>query len=210
MTGRTHRAIGTAGATGLCALGTLAGLPIAAAAVVVPVAVASSKLPDQTEWFGVDHRTWTHWLPTGLASAVLAGVLVSLIPEAAAIAAGSNGLPAERQLSGLLDTLGILTTIGMLIGWWLHSLADGLTDKGCWIHRRRRTVLLPDHLRIKVYTSTKHPLTGKVISKKPSAGDRAYRRAANIATLLIIGTYLTATHPTAEKLSSRGHTLLPR
>jgi membrane-bound metal-dependent hydrolase YbcI (DUF457 family) len=191
VTGRTHDQYAALGA--LAASAALR-LPVDQAAALVCGAIATARLPDYFEPTAdriarlfrgrVRHRTWTHWLPFG----VLVGLLF--------------------YVPGLLvasATLALCWSLGTLIGCWMHSFADALTDRGCWLWKRDRQVLLPDdipirllrwrrvlHPRIKVYTIEKrrHWLTGKVTTaKRPSRGERAYfhaARATNAALLALM------------------------
>lgn len=181
MTGRTHDQYAALGA--LAASAALR-LPVDQAAALVCGAIATARLPDYFEptadWIArrfrgrVKHRTWTHWLPFG----VLVGLLF--------------------YVPGLLvasATLALCWSLGTLIGCWMHSFADALTDRGCWLWKRDRQVLLPVGMRIKVYTIEKrrHWLTGKITTaKRPSRGERAYFHAARVSNAALVA-LMTAT-----------------
>lgn len=175
MTGRTHDQIAAAGALAIpaVALAIRHPLPIDASAILLCGALATSRAPDYTEPLAhTAHRTWTHWLPTGLLVALAFTLALAMI--------------APHGHRGFALAFGT----GMLVGWWMHSLADGLTDSGCWILRRRRQALLPRRFRIHVYTITKrrNRWTGQTTTaKRPSRGERTYFRGAQLATFALAG-----------------------
>lgn len=174
MTGRTHSQIAAAGALGT---GVALRLPAEESAVLLCGALAFASAPDWLErgpgglWH-IPHRTWTHLLWTGLAvaAAFLIGLALTVPPEQIGLAYSWSG--------------------GILHGWWLHSGADACTDRGCWLWKRKRQVILPAWARIKVYTieKRKHWLTRKVTtSKRPSRGERVYFHTARLAAFGLAG-----------------------
>ncbi len=181
MTGRTHSQIAAAGALGTSVA---LRLPADQTAVMLFGALATASAPDWTERLpgiraaamcGVRlgcHRTWTHYLPTGLAVALafLIGLALAVPPEHLGLALAWSG--------------------GLLVGWWLHSLADACTDMGCWLTRHRRQAILPPGMRIRVYTiTTKRTLLTRRVTttKRPSRGERIYFHTARLATFALAG-----------------------
>jgi membrane-bound metal-dependent hydrolase YbcI (DUF457 family) len=170
VTGRTHSQIAAAGALGTSVA---LRLPADQTAVMLFGALATASAPDYLEApFSIPHRTWTHLLWTGLAVslAFLVGLALAVPPEQIGLACSWSG--------------------GMLTGWWLHSGADACTDRGCWLWKRERQVLLPDGLRTKVYTieKRKHWLTRRVTTtKRPSRGERVYFHTARLTTFALAG-----------------------
>lgn len=175
MTGQTHDKIALASAlataTSLEGIGVHIG--IEGTAIMAFGALAFARAPDYLEpILRVAHRTWTHYLPFGLTIA-LAFALATLL-----------ALPTAYW------PLGLAWATGALQGCWLHSFADALTDRGCWLWHQRRQVLLPDRFRIRVYTieKRKHWLTRRVTTRKrPSVGERAYLAAATLAVWALAG-----------------------
>lgn len=211
MTGRTHRAIAATGATTAWAVG---DLTVFAGLTVLAGAVLNASGPDRVEkWFGtreetrmdwkrqvevtvrvarVKHRTWTHWLPSAFLPALLALVAVHYL-TGAFVRLGTAERGAER-LNEWAAAAPWAFAGGVLIGWWLHSLADATTDYGCWLILRRRVHIVPEWLRITVYND----------ENKPSVGDRAYRLAAVVVTCVIVGLQVASLGPTPFAGPDRG------
>lgn len=127
MMGRTHVAIGTCVGMSACALTMPA---FEESAILIGTAIASSKLPDQLEVFGLSHRGPTHWLLTAL-------ILIAAV-------ATSVGLQTELA-PYLAPIVG-----GFTIGYVMHILADCCTISGVRLlgpFSRRACWLVPRRLR---------------------------------------------------------------
>lgn len=157
MMGTTHQQVGVAAAVGLSAA---ASLPLSAAAVVVVSAARWSSTPDRMEKrFRAEHRTWTHWLVSCLATAVLPVVFLVLVAvvvggllqygwQPASFNDWVGRVPAVWEqvdrvarghrwhgslaefVAGLALIVGLLVAIGRVAGMCMHTLADGCTPHG--------------------------------------------------------------------------------
>lgn len=77
----------------------------------------------------IPHRKQTHWLPTGLAVSLVAGLIAGSVVQTKPVAAWIG--------------------VGVMLGYWLHPVLDALTERpvqfvpGVWTH------LTPEPLRFK-------------------------------------------------------------
>lgn len=129
MMGPTHCAIGAATALGVCALVTPQATD---GAIMVGVALGSSKLPDQLEIFGLRHRGPTHWLLT-------AAMFCGLVALAAAMIVDTH------EYAGAIAA-------GVTIGYFMHIAADCCTISGVPVlgpFNRADHWLLPRCLRVR-------------------------------------------------------------
>lgn len=197
MTGLTHDQMAVNGALAASAAGLATRVigPLDAVAIAAG-AYGMARGPDYVEplcrwpslkrrkWVKVKHRTWTHLLATG----AIVGLLVLIV--------GTMLTPPEAH--------GAVTgfAVGCSIGWWMHSLADALTDGACWLTARRRQKLLPDEIvlrvwhwtwtirpRIRVYKieQRRNRLTGKTTYvKEPSRGERVYLHVAQATNIGLV------------------------
>jgi hypothetical protein len=169
MIGSTHKAVGAATAAGVCAALTA---PLGGAAVILLAAVRSSTWPDRVEkcparmmrllpafartklvarfpWLRIGHRTWTHYVCTAIAHAVIVGAAIL----AAGVLVGVLLLEGEGRSVLIRGAAGmaVLVGIGVACGATSHTAADSLTHHGSplagpW--RREPMHLLPEPLRI--------------------------------------------------------------
>lgn len=169
MTGQTHRAMNVALTT---TVAVAASVPTLSAVAAVGVAYVVSRAPDKLEVLGFDHREQTHWPLVGIMLAIGAGVLTDL-------ATRGQVLPVALPSAVFL---------GVLCGYVGHVLADALTRGGAPLlgpASTRDMWLLPKRARIAVHATVKDG-RGNVISRRPSAGDLAYRYGALVVTVLVI------------------------
>jgi hypothetical protein len=78
----------------------------------------------------IPHRKQTHWLPTGLLVALLAGLLAGMIVQ-------------TRPLAGWI-------MLGVLLGYWLHPLLDAFNEKPVQLVPGHWTLFLPPDVTFKL------------------------------------------------------------
>lgn len=79
----------------------------------------------------ITHRGPTHWLTTGLGVALLAGLLAGSVVQTKPVAAWVG--------------------VGVMFGYWLHSVVDALTEKPVQLVPGHWTHLLPPDRTVKIW-----------------------------------------------------------